>query len=303
MRILALIIFVTIFFTGCGEIETERVGKSMGSAITLKAIGAESQAAVEESLEKIAALEKNILADTKKIEAAAGNGDFVEIDAEVYKILAVAQKYSALTDGAFDVTIGAAVDLWKAKKIPAAAEIASAQNLVNYKNLELGENNRARLKIAGMKINLGGVAKGYAVDVAREIFAKHKISDGLIDFGTSSIYALGEKNIGLKNPRGENLAEIVTLKNAAISTSGDYEKFFIVDGRRYSHILNPRTCAPVETNIAAASVIVDGRVENCGTVADILSTAVFILGKERAEKILSEAGFPEPVKIAVFVDG
>lgn len=299
-----LLILAAVFMSGCGAEKVERAEKFMGTVLSLKAEGVDADAAVAESFAAVAALQENILADAKKIEAAAGNGDFVKINRDVFEILKIAQDFSAVSDGAFDVTIGAAVDLWKPKEIPAAAEIAAVKSLVNYKNLELRESDcAARLKIAGMKINLGGIAKGYAVDAVRKIFAAHNVQDGLIDFGNSSIYAINTKRIGLKNPRAAGeLAQVVEVADSAISTSGDYEKFFIADGRRYSHILNPKTCAPVETKIAAVTVIVDGEIENCATLADILSTTVFVLGKERAEEILANVRLPKPVQIAVFID-
>lgn len=134
-----------------------------------------------------------------------------------------------------------------------------------------------------MKINLGGIAKGYGADVARKIFADKNIQSGMIDFGTSTIYAVGKKKIGIKNPRADSLAEIVELEDVALSTSGDYEKFFIANGRRYHHIINPKTCAPAESENFSVSVIHDS-----ATVADILSTAAFVLGTERLKKILSD---------------
>ena len=110
----------------------------------------------------------------------------------------------------------------------------------------------------------------------------------MIDFGTSTIFAVGKKKIGIKNPRADEISEIVELENSALSTSGDYEKFFIVEGRRYHHIIDPKTCTPAENENFSESVIVDGKEKNCAMVADILSTAAFVLGKERLEKILTE---------------
>ena len=165
------------------------------------------------------------------------------------------------------------------------------KNFIGFEHLHLREG-KAYLDKRGVKINLGGIAKGYGVDLVRKIFAEKKIRNGLIDFGTSTIFACGKKNIGIKNPRGEGIAEIVELENSALSTSGDYEKFFIVEGRRYHHIINPKTCAPAEAENFSMSVVVEGSLENCATVADVLSTTAFILGKERTEKLLNENKIP-----------
>ena len=90
------------------------------------------------------------------------------------------------------------------------------------------KNCSANLEKNGMKINLGGIGKGYGTDIARKIFEKYKITDGIINFGTSSTFAFGEKRIGIKNPRAENeISQVILLENSALSTSGDYENFFI----------------------------------------------------------------------------
>ena len=267
----------------------------MGTAVTLKAEGKNSKIAVDESFEKIFELVEKVKIDVKNLNDNAGNGEFIKISPEVFEMLEMSQKYSELTDGAFDVTIGAAVDLWKVarknKILPAETEIEEVKKFVGYKHLHLDKkNNSAMIDKAGIKINLGGVGKGYGADIAKKIFRQHKIADGIIDFGTSTIFVFGKKNIGLKDARENNLSKIIELENSALSTSGDYEQFFIVDGKRYHHIINPKTCKPSENNIASVSVVVNGDVENCATVADILSTSIFLLGKNI---------FPEALQVEI----
>ena len=295
--LLPLLLFPISLISGCGAASYERSEILMGTVVTLKAEGNNSQAAVDESFKAIAALEKNILSDVKKIED--GSGDFVKISPDVYKILQTAQIYSELTGGAFDVTIGAAVELWgigtENPRVPTEEELAAVKNFVGYKHLHL-RDGAACLDLRGVKINLGGIAKGYGVDLVRKIFADNKIQSGLIDFGTSTIFAVGKKKIGIKNSRAENeLAAIIELEDAALSTSGDYEKFFIADNRRYHHMLDPKTCAPAAAESSSVSVVVAGTEKNCATVADILSTADFIMGRERADKFLLESKVPAEI--------
>ncbi len=295
-KFLAIIFMTAILISGCGAANYERSEILMGTVVTLKAEGKNSQAAVDESFKAVAELEKNILSDVKKIEVAAGNGDFVKISPDVYKILQTAQIFSERTGGAFDVTCGAAVELWNIgtenPRVPTEEEISAVKNFVGFEHLHL-QNGAARLDLRGMKINLGGVAKGYGVDLVRKIFAEKKIQNGLIDFGTSTIFAVGKKKIGIKNSRAENeLTAIIELENSALSTSGDYEKFFIANNRRYSHIIDPKTCAPAASEISSVSVVVEGSQKNCATVADILSTAAFVLGRDSAEKFLIENKIP-----------
>ena len=122
---------------------------------------------------------------------------------------------------------------------------------------------------SGMAIDLGGVAKGYAVDEIRKIYEKHHIESGLINLGASSMYAVGKTtkgkpwNIGIKHPRSDNNQDflgIVAIENQALSTSGDYERYFIQDGVRYHHIFDPRTGYPARSGVMSDSIIIDGSV-------------------------------------------
>lgn len=283
-----------LFIFGCKSSSTyERTEKIMGTIVTLKATGDDAKIAVDESFEKIFSFVEDVKIDVKNLNDGAGNGNFIKISPNVFEVLKISQSYSEVTSGAFDVTIGAAVDLWKVAKknkiLPSQEEVDDVKNFVGYNHLHLDEKNcSAYVDTAGVKINLGGVGKGYGVDIARKIFAKHKISDGLIDFGTSTIYAIGKKKIGLKNPRGENLVDVLEIENAAISTSGDYENFFEVDGKRYHHIIDPQTCKPVDGGVISATVTVSSEIENCGTVADILSTSIFILDEVKSKNIFPQ---------------
>ena len=299
MKTFLAVLLTAIFICGCGkEVEQtnhyERTEKVMGTLVTLKAQGKNSRAAVDESFDEIFALVENIQADITKLNESAGSGEFVKVSPDVFAILKLSQHYSELTDGAFDITVGVAVDLWrnarKSETLPLKEEIESARKLVGYKHLILNETEQsAKLDLAGVKVNLGGVGKGYGADVARRIFIKHGITDGIIDFGTSSIFVFGKKKIGLRNPRGEHeVSEVLELEDAALSTSGDYEQFFIVEGHRYHHIINPKTCSPTDNGISSVSVTISGNVENCGAVADISSTSILVLGEESSKKFLKE---------------
>ena len=317
------ILLTTLLLTGCSS-TVERTEIFMGTVVTLKATGFDAQAAVDESFHAIAELERNISADVAKIEA---DDDFVDVSPDVYKILQTAQIFSELTGGAFDVTVGAAVDLWSVgtdrQRVPTSDELAAAKNLVGREHLQL-RDGKVHLD-SGVKLNLGGIGKGYGVDIVRKIFAAHNITNGLIDFGTSTIFAVGRKKIGIKNPREvDKLSAVVELENSALSTSGDGEKFFVANGWRYSHIIDPKTCAPIErqntpqnftrgdkvgmssNQIASTvppllkwqnfsvTVVVDGSCELCATVADILSTAAAV-DRERVEEILSQQKIPAKI--------
>lgn len=304
-----LLALLVLMLGGCAQSNErsgehyERSEKIMGTVVTLKATGNEARAAIDESFDRLNALVENVKVDVKRLNESAGSEEFVEISDDVFEMLRLSQRYGELSNGAFDVTIGAAVELWKKarkeKVLPTDEAIDDAKTHVCFNHLHLNEADRsARLDAAGVKLNLGGIGKGFGVDLVREIFDAHGIDDGLIDFGTSSIYAFGKKTIGIKNPRGaDEIAETIELENAALSTSGDYEQFFIVDGRMYHHIIDPTDCMPADTGIASVTVTLDGAVENCGALADIISTTVMVLGEERGKNFLSRLPFRAEVVI------
>ncbi|MDO9287785.1 MAG: FAD:protein FMN transferase [Thermodesulfovibrionales bacterium] len=230
------------------------------------------------------------------------------ISYETFEVLEKAIYASEKTNGAFDVTIGPEIALWDFhnKVKPEDRAIKQKLQLVNYKALTLYKNPpSAYLKKKGMLIDLGGVAKGYAADRAVEVMKKNGIKSGLVAIA-GDIKAFGLKpdgkpwKIGIRNPRAippnpplakggeggfsDEIMATVDLSDMAISTSGDYERYFIVEGRRYHHILNPKTGYPAD---GCRSVSVIARE---GAVTDPFSTGIFILGAEKGIKLLEEMG-------------
>jgi thiamine biosynthesis lipoprotein len=140
------------------------------------------------------------------------------------------------------------------------------------------------LKIPGMKLDLGAIAKGYAVDCAIKRLKGQGIKSCLISAG-GQIYCLGTNSgkpwrVAVKDPRNPGLLEKLELKDAAVATSGDYAQYFIKDNKRYSHIMNPKTGCPSESGVASVTVIAPD-----GLTADALSTAIFVLGKEKGQAL------------------
>ena len=279
----------------------------MDTVAVLSATGRDSEAAVSESMERLKELEAmaslNIEgSDVGKLSAAAGTGEWVVLHPEVYHMLEVSQRYSQLTDGAWDVTMGPLVKLWgigtDKAQVPSAEAIAKARLLTGWQKLELNPSaHSARLTQAGMSLDFGGIAKGMALDEVRKIYLKHGIKDGLINLGSSSIYALGkndkQKNwrIGIRHPRSEDkdaMLAVVSISDQALSTSGDYERFFEQDGRRYHHILDPHTGAPAWTGMMGDTIVIDGSIEDAGMLSDLLTTAVFVLGPEKGQQFMEQ---------------
>ena len=311
-----LLVLSLLFLPGCGfDRQPQFVRKSelvMDTVAQLTAEGAEAPQAVEESLARLKELEKILSnyeegSDAARLCDSAGSGQWVQVSPEMYHLLEVSQQYSALTEGAWDITAAPLVKLWgigtEEARVPSAEEIAQAKARVNWKKLELNGSDSARLLERGMELDLGGIAKGYALDEVRKIYAKHGIENGLINLGSSSIYAVGTNKegkpwrIGLRHPRREDggaLMATVGISGEALSTSGDYERFFEAEGVRYHHILDPRTGYPAwcgrevaaERRPVSVLVVVEGKEADCGLKSDLLTTALFVLGVDKGGDLL-----------------
>jgi len=298
---IAIIIFsilIVIFITG--KYEKHEIVKSsyaLGTLINLRASGNKAQKAMDKAFERLNNIDDKMSAfkgnsDISRVNIGAGTrGEAVSSD--TYFVVKKAIEYSSILEGTFDPTIRPLVTLWsigtKEEKIPEADEIETTLKLVNYKDVVLDEsNNSIMLKRQNQALDVGGIAKGFAADEVRDIFFKHNIKSGLIDLG-GNIFALGSKEdkmpwrVGIQNPfksRGEFLG-ILSVENKSIVTSGNYERYFERDGKRFHHIIDPKTGYPSESKIISATIISDNSIDGDG-----LSTGVYILGVDKALKII-----------------
>lgn len=303
-----LLSFWTLGLAGCKTKEpVQKTVMVMDTVATLIATGEHADAAVQEGIERLQELDgmaspQGADSDVKRLADAAGNGQWIPLHPEVYHMLEVSQEYSRISDGAWDVTTGPLVQLWgigtERAHVPAAEELAAAKAKVGWQRLELDpETKSARLREPGMCLDLGGIAKGFAVDEIRKIYARHGIKDGLINLGASSLYAVGKNpkgeawRVGIRHPRSadpdERLA-VIPLADQALSTSGDYERFLEQDGVRYHHILDPRTGAPAQNGAISDTIVVDGSLADAGMISDLLTTTVFVLGPEAGREFLEK---------------
>ncbi len=213
----------------------------------------------------------------------------ITLDEETEFLLKFAKELHKGSKGAFDPTIGELKLLWgfnKKPRLPFPVEIKEALKYVGYGKLVFKEGFKKDPKIL---LDFSSFAKGYAVDRATEILRKAGINSALVDAG-GDIRLLGEKpdgcpwRIGIKNPRGEGIIRVLELRNTAIATSGDYENFFIKDGIRYCHLLDPETGYPPRS-LRSASVIAPTAIE-----ADGYATALFIMGRKDGFKLVRKEG-------------
>jgi thiamine biosynthesis lipoprotein len=213
----------------------------------------------------------------------------LKVSAETFYVIKKALEFWRESGGAFDITIGPLMDLWgfttQEYNIPEPQRIAEVLKGIGSDKIYLNEtDNVINFLNSGMKIDLGGIAKGYAIDCAVKKLKEAKISTCLINAG-GNVYGLGEKfgqfwKIAIQDPRQPGTIQPFGLKNQCVATSGDYEQSFFSEGKRYSHIMNPRTGSPADAGLSSVTVIAP----DCLT-ADSLSTAIFVLGKEKGEAL------------------
>ena len=217
------------------------------------------------------------------------------ISDDLYKVIEKALYYAEKTEGAFDPTIGKLIDLWgigtENERIPSENEIAVLKDRKNYKNVILDEETKTIFyKNKDIKLDLGAIAKGYAGDEMKRILKEEfHIENGILSLG-GNIVTIGNKpdgekwKVGIVNPF--DISKVYgTLESGekTVVTSGNYERYFIRDGIRYHHIINPKTGYPAEEGLVSTTIY-----GNCSMDADALSTASYIMGKERAIELLEE---------------
>lgn len=246
---------------------------------------------IDHVFERVAEIESKMSTSTSdydetellEVNRAAGS-EPVQVSEDTYGVLEKALSFSQLTDGAFDLTIWPLVTLWgigtDAARVPSPEEIATARRLVDYTAVELLPDRRVFLPEAGMGVDVGAIAKGYAADEAARILRETGVKHALLDFG-GNIMLIGSKpdgspwRIGVQRPDGErsSFIGVLSLTDQSVVTSGPYERFFVQDGVRYHHIMDAATGYPAENGLNQVTIITPRSIE-----ADALSTACYVLG-------------------------
>lgn len=303
---IGLSLFLIIPMVSCSK-KDEKVDKyatKMDTIMHLTAYGPNASEAIDEAFKRVDEIEKIAsssieTSDVNKINEAAGK-EYVKVHPEIVKIIKTSIEYSKISNGAFDITVSPLIKLWgigtEQERVPADSEIKEKLALVGYKNISINESdNSVKLMKAGMAIDLGGVAKGFTADEIVKVFKKYGVNSAIINLGGSSIYTLGVKpdktqwSVAIQNPRkekNEGNIGIVKLNQGALSTSGDYQRFFIKDGKRYHHILDPFTGYPADAGVMSDTIRIDSSIPDCNMLADILTKVTFVSGVEKGMKII-----------------
>lgn len=230
--------------------------------------------------------------------------EFSRLSPDTFYVLEKGKYYSEVSNGKYDITIGPLVNLWNIgsedARIPEEIEIKNTLPLINYENLILDkETLSAKLNTPGMIVDLGSIAKGYAADEAAKILEEEGIKHAIVNLG-GNIVVLNKKpdgtnwRLGLQDPlqpRG-NYMGIVMLNDQTLVTSGTYERYLEVDGKKYHHILSPETGYPEENSIISISIITKASID-----ADGLSTTIFLLGIEEGMQLIEDLPNTEAIFI------
>lgn len=284
--------------------------EALGTDNAIMAYGPSAPGALETARDRVLQIhhEMNAFADdsdVSRVSAAAGDGTWVEVSTDTVTVLEASRRSSKLSGGAFDVTVRPASSLWHFTdgdvRIPTAAQTEAVRQLVSWTDVEVDpQGRRARLPRKGQAIDLGGIAKGYAADVAREVLSAAGVENALLNLG-GTIVAMGTRpdgspwRVGIQDPTKATGATAASFSatDVAVVTSGVNERFCIADGVRYHHVLDPRTCRPAETDLLSTTIVSTSAID-----ADGLATATLVMGLKAAVELVRRAGVD-----AVFVTG
>lgn len=270
---------------------------AMGATYTVAVYGADRfklDAAIDDALEEVRRLDhvlSNYRADSEwsKVNRDAANGP-VKVSEELFNLLSACQDYSRQSDGAFDITVGPLMKVWGFYKgtgrFPHRAEIRGALTRIGWRKVVLDPAARTvKFAAKGVELDPGGIGKGYTVDRMVTILRSRGVTSGLISAGTSSIYAIGtpgdEKGwkVSVRHPKdARKTVQDFYLKDESMSTSGNYEKFFMAGGKLYSHIMDPRTGYPAQ-GMVSTSVIAPKTIDS-----EAWTKPYYINGREWAAK-------------------
>lgn len=282
-------------------IEFKRTERLMGNSFEITVVAADEKWAREKivlAIAEIKRIEKLLTtfdesSQTNKINKAAGI-NAVKVDKEVFDLIKRSLKISSITDGAFDITYGSLDKrLWNFDKtmtaLPNDSTARAMVKLINFRNVILDEPNcTVMLKEKGMRIGFGGIGKGYAAEMAKALLIKEGVCAGIVnasgDLTTWGLQANQQPwTIGIANPNNANLPfSYLNITDMAVATSGNYEKYVTINGKKYSHTINPKTGLPV-TGIKSVTIISPN-----AEIADAMATPVTIMGIKAGLNLINQ---------------
>lgn len=299
MKRLILPFFALVLcLTACSQEPAQQQFFAMDTIMSITAYGKDAEEAVASAVVEVNALE-SLLSRTREgsdINLLNSNKTAV-VSEDTVQVLSLALEWNRKTNGAFDVTIAPVVAAWgfggaENHQVPSQEELNELLRLVDSSALTLN-GFTATLEKTNMEVDLGGIAKGYAASQAEQVLRSHGVESALLDLG-HNITVIGSKpdgsawRIAVQDPAdGNSIVGVLSLQDCSAVTSGGYQRYFEQDGQVYHHIVDPRTGYPADSGIVSATAICSD-----SALADLLSTAVFVLGVEDALTLWrTEGGF------------
>ncbi len=318
-----IIAFVSCFLaSGCeGKQEHLIEGRTMGTTYHIKVVTGYFQGIsglkekIEKRLVEINAAMSTYQKDSeiRRFNESNQTGREFKISEDFYRVMKTAQAIYRLSDGAWDGTVNPLVDLWgfgregPKNKIPMAHEISALLSNIGFENIEVLKPGVLLKKRAAVTLDLSSIAKGYGVDQVADAIQKEGFQNFLVEIG-GEVFASGYRKdgklwrIGINRPQTDaalnEVYKVVDLHNRAFATSGNYRQFFVVDGIRYAHIIDPRTGYPISNGVVSVTIIAD----TC-TFADGLATAIMVMGPEKGLDLINRLDAVEGLIIVEQADG
>lgn len=297
-----LSVAICLFMTACSTKKEKKlvayIGFTQGSTYSVKFYASTDSTKLKQGIDSVLSSINHTASvyDTNSVISKINNNQNIDLNPDFIRIFNKSQEISKMTDGCFDITVGELVRKWgfgfKNKVDLNQKTIDSLLKFVGYSNVTI-ENNRIIKKYPEIKLDFNAIAQGYTVDIVAEYLLKNTCTDFLIEIG-GEVRANGKKQnndswiVGIEKPAlnetdERTIQEKVTLLNKSISTSGNYRKFFIKDGIKYSHTIDPKNGYPVHHSLLSVSVIAN----DCST-ADAFATAFMVMGVDKAKVFLAK---------------
>ena len=312
MKVLAVFLGL-FFFTVSGQerkqVAVKKAMNLMGTAFEITVVAPNEDIGyinIDEAVSEIKRIEKVISSwdpdsETSLINKNAGVKP-VKVSAELFKLIERAKRISVITDGAFDITYASMDNIWKFDgsmvRMPSEEQIKESISKIGYQKIILdADAQTVFLKERGMKIGFGAIGKGYAADMAKQLLMSKQVKAGLInaagDLTTWGTKVTGEKwMIGIANPLSKDkIFSWLPIVESSVATSGNYEKYVIFKGERYSHIIDPRTGYPTK-GVKSVSIF-----SKDAELCDAMATAVFVMGRDTGLHFINQLGGIEAVVV------
>jgi len=314
-----LLVAVGLLLSACAPpLETKLEGRTMGTTWHVTVVGRHSTAGLQERVERrLDQINQSLStyrddSEINRFSRFSRTGEEFPVSRDFLEVMRTAARVHALSGGAWDGTVRPLVDLWGFGPLPPRAEPPDPRKVeallrdVGFDRIEIRPAALVK-RVASATLDLSSIAKGYGVDQVAAVVRGEGFSDFLVEIG-GEVYASGSRRrggpwrVGINRPRADAatdaLYRVVALRDGALATSGDYRQFFVRDGARYSHILDPRTGRPVTNGVVSVSVLAP----DC-TLADGLATAVMVMGVEDGLALVERLTGVEALVVVETKDG